>query len=65
MGSIRDELYDTMWDEWTCKEHGTTMSCRRFGCSLCESEAEAKKDTDVAKARKLLKANGLGHLSIL
>ena len=65
MGRIRDEIYDTMWDSWTCKKHGTTMPDSRFRCDHCTQERETQKKIDGEKMKKLLEENGLSHVTYM
>lgn len=62
MGSIRDELMDTMWDTVECSKHSWTGPDRRFSCPHCEDEKDKIFQQDRGKAKAILESYGLSHM---
>ena len=62
MGSIRDRVYDSMWDIVFCEKHNWTGPDSRFPCPECKRERQITKDAQRVKAREVLKQYGLEDL---
>lgn len=62
MGSIRDELYDSMWDTVACKKHNWIGPDSRFSCPKCEVERKQTKELRRTEAKKILEEHGLEGL---
>lgn len=62
MGSIRDELYDTMWDPVHCDKHSWEGPDRRFTCPHCDEEKEQAFQERRDRALQILKPYGLSDM---
>ena len=62
MGRIRDDIYESMWDEVTCPKHNITRPDSRFPCPDCKKESQDLFDQEREKANELLRPHNLTHL---
>ena len=62
MGRLRDELYESMWDSVTCTKHNITRPDSRFPCPECRGEQQISFESELERARELLKPHNLTHL---
>lgn len=59
MGSIRDELLDSMWDSVRCEKHNWVGPDSRFSCPYCKEDKKKVLEARRDKAVQILEPYGL------